>query len=53
MGQNSRASAIDTAPVGTTVADFLTHAQGFLSEFLRLLPNIENCYDSTHNLILL
>lgn len=49
MGKDGRATTVDATPVGATVADLLTHLQGFLTQFMRLLLNIQYCYYSTHN----
>lgn len=49
MGQDGRAAAIDSTPVGSAMTDFLTHAQGFLPQRVRLFCYIEYSYDSTHN----
>ena len=52
MGQDGRPASIDAAPVGTTVTNLLTHTQGLLTPFGRLLAKIENTYNSTHKNIL-
>ena len=48
VGKNGSASAIDAAPVWSTVTNFTAHSQCFLSEFSCLLLNVEDRYDSTH-----
>ena len=48
VGKNGRPSAVDAAPVGTTMTDFLTHSQGLLTEFGTLLTDVEEGDYSTH-----
>ena len=50
MCQDSRTTTIDAAPVGSAMADLLAHTKRLLSQFRSLLLNIEDRYDSTHNI---
>ena len=53
MRQNSRTADIDAAPVRTAVTDFLTHTQSFLSELRRILLDVKDRNNSTHNIFFL
>ena len=48
VGKDCRSATIDTTPVGPAMTQFLTHAQRLLSQFGRLLFDVEDRYDSTH-----
>ena len=50
MCQDSRTTTVDSAPVWSTMANLLTHTKCLLSQFRSLLLNIEDRYDSTHNI---
>ena len=41
MGKDGGATAVDAAPVGTTMPDFLTHSQRLLTEFRTLHADVE------------
>ena len=48
MTQDCRPTSVDAAPIGTTMTNFLTHAQSLLTQLRCLFLNVENRYYSTH-----
>ena len=50
MCQDCRTTTVDSAPVWSAMANLLTHTKRLLSQFRSLLLNIEDRYDSTHNI---
>ena len=50
VGQDSRATTVDTTPVRSAMADLLTHLQRFITKSLCLLFHIQYRNDSTHTI---
>ena len=50
VSEDGCTTTIDTTPVWSAMADLLTQTQCLLSQFLRLLLYMKDCYNSTHNL---
>ncbi len=48
MGQHSRTSYVNAAPIRTAMSDFFTHAKSLLPDVGRLLFDIEYSYYATH-----
>jgi len=48
MGKNGRTAHIDSTPIWSAMAQFLAHRQRFITQLLRLFPDIQDCYYTTH-----
>jgi hypothetical protein len=51
VSKYGRSAAIDSAPVWSTMPDFLAHSESLLSKLIGLLPDVEDGNDSTHDLV--
>ena len=50
VSQDGTAAYINTTPVRSAMTDFLRHSKRFVSQFLGLRFDIEDTYDSTHDI---
>ena len=50
VSQDGTAAYINTTPVRSAMTDFLRHSKHFVSQFLGLRFDIEDTYDSTHDI---
>ena len=49
--QDGSLACIDSAPVGSAMAQLLRHLERLGAQFLGLFLDVEDCYDSAHSVI--